>query len=133
MLLYNVLALANRFRHGNAVFVCYHGSREAFAILIVVVDIKLNARNPVAVLPILLCQPDPALGRFILHFDFICFQVLCINDHFGGIMIVHEMNRNLGFLDLVLAPGQQRSDSDAVSVRRNHSNNFSVIASHMGG
>ena len=133
MFLYDILALADRFRHGNAVFVCNHGGRKAFAVLIVVVDIKLNARNPVAVLPVLLCQPDPAFGRLILYFDFIGFQVFRINDHFGGIVIVHKVNRNLGFLNLVLAPGQQRSDSDAVRIRCDHSNDFSVIASLMGG
>ena len=76
MLTNQVLAFAKRLRYGDAVFICHHRCRQTFAILIVVVDIKLHARNRIAVQPVRFDKPDPAFGGFVFNCHFIGVHVL---------------------------------------------------------
>ena len=76
MLTNQVLAFTKLLRYGDAIFICHHRCSQTFAILIVVVDIKLHARNRIAVQPVRFDKPDPAFGGFVFNCHFIGVHVL---------------------------------------------------------
>ena len=132
MLLHDILALPDGLRYGNAIFTRHHGAGQPFTILIVVVQIELDARNGIPILSVRLGQSDPAFGWLVLTVNLIGFQVFLVDHDLGGEMIVHIMKRDAGFLYLIGSPGQQGRKGDTLSIRGDHGHHFAIVAALMG-
>ena len=131
-LLYGVLPLAQRFRHSHAVCIRNHRGGKTLTVLVCVVNIEYHASNGIAVFTVRLGQAQPALGGLVLHVDFVGTEVFFVDDHLRGEVIVHEMRRNLGFSHLVHAIREQRRHGDAVGVRCDDCDHFTVTLAVVG-
>ena len=132
-LLYGVLTLAQRFRHGDAVCIRNHRCGKTLTVLVGVVNIEHHTSNGIAVFTVCLGQTQPALGGFVFHVDFVGAEVFLVDDHLCGEVIVYEMRRNLGFSHLVHAIREQRRHSDAVGVRGDNRDNLAITLAVVGG
>lgn len=75
MLAHNVASLAQRLGDCHAVRAGRHAADKRISVFVVFIDIKLHARNRVAVCPIGFGQADKAFGRLILDFQLAGFEV----------------------------------------------------------
>ena len=132
MLAHDVASLAQRLGDCHAVRAGRHAADKHISVFVVFIDIKLHARNRIAVCAVGFGQADEAFCRLILDFQLAGFEVFLVNDDIRRKARVHEMLRHFAFRYAVGSPRQPAGFGNAVRIRRNDRDHLAVARSLMG-
>ena len=121
----HILTLVQRVGQGYAIRIRGHTGNQLAA----TIDVKDNASDGSAIKGIHLDELNPALGGFILTFYKVCALVFFVNGDFHREAIVNIVLWHNGFVHPIHTVGQHRCFSNAIDIRRDGGDHFTITVS----